>query len=87
MAHHGLGMEMELRIAGWPRLPLWATGAAAAERGSCIATFTTENLLCQGTPVGSKASQPVPPNEVAEFPVDYSKTSGTFSVGMLASKK
>ena len=40
--------------------PVAALGyrSGAAERGSDTERFITTNLLCQGTPVGSQASQP-----------------------------
>ena len=49
--------------------PVAALGyrGSAAKRGSGIGRLITMNLLCQGTPVGSKASQPVPPNAVNHF--------------------
>ena len=55
-------------VAGWPRLRLGATGAAELEE-VVSTSFTSENLLYQGTPVGSKASQPVPPNAGNDLPV------------------
>jgi hypothetical protein len=40
-----------------------------AERGCYEGSITTEHLLCQGTPVGCKASQPVPPSLTPLLPL------------------
>ena len=50
----------------------------AAERGSGSERLVIANLLCQGTPVGSKASQTVLPNE--PFGVDGGPPGETVSL-------
>ncbi len=48
--------------AGWPRwIRFGIYRGGAAGRGLLGKIVSRVNLLCQGTPVGSKASQPVPP--------------------------
>ena len=47
-------------LAGWPQLPLWATGAAKPKEVRDESMASKAYPLCQGTRVGCKASQPVP---------------------------
>ena len=60
-------LRKDVGVAGWPRLGRFGPyRGGAAGRGSPTRD-PPRNLLCQGTPVGSKASQPVPPSGVYYF--------------------
>ena len=49
--------------AGWPRLSRFGLYRGGAAGGGLLGgNVSRVNLLCCRTPVGSKASQPVPPN-------------------------